>query len=71
MSSKYVGWCRLTNELVFDKFILNQPYLRDDMEVYRLKNGFWDLWSPEQQGYAITREEAVPDVVKLAMVMLE
>lgn len=71
MSAKRVGWCRLTNELVFDKCILNQPYIRDDMDVYVEDEGRWLHWTPETQGYGYVAPSNIPDVVKMAMVMLE
>lgn len=71
MSTKKVGWCRLTNELVLDVQILNVPYLRDDMDVYQNNGVQWLHWTPERQGFGYVRVEDIPEVVKLAMVMLE
>lgn len=70
MSIKKVGWCRLTEELVLDVQILNIPYLRDDMDVYRLQGKVWAVWTPESQGNSYINERDVPEVVKLAMMML-
>ena len=71
MSTKRVGWCRLTEQLVLDVQILNVPYLRDDMDVYVCDNNRWLHWTPETQGYGFIKNEDIPDVVKMAMVMLE
>lgn len=71
MATKRVGWCRLSEELVLDVQILNIPYLRDDMDVYQYDGHRWLHWTPEMQGYNGIRADAVPDVIKLAMVMLE
>lgn len=71
MSAKRVGWCRIENELVFDKDILNHPYIRDDMDVYLKHDGRWLRWAPESQGYDFVMDVDIPDVVKMAMVMLE
>lgn len=70
MSVKKVGWCRLTEGLVLDVQILNIPYLRDDMDVYKQHNDGWVLWTPETQGYKGVDVQEVPEVVKLAMMML-
>lgn len=71
MKTKRVGWCRLTEELVLDKDILNVPYLRDDMDVYVEDSGNWLRWTPEAQGYGYVPFSDIPEVIKLAMVMLE
>jgi hypothetical protein len=71
MSTKKVGWCRNTEELVLDVQILNIPYLRDDMDVYAYNNSvWWSCWTPETQGYHPIKDEDIPEVVKLAMMML-
>ncbi|AXC36487.1 hypothetical protein HOT57_gp43 [Pseudomonas phage phCDa] len=71
MSTKRVGWCRLTEELVLDVQILNIPYLRDDMDVYVCDENRWLCWAPEHQAYNVIDPTLVPDVIKMAMVMLE
>lgn len=71
MSLKKVGFCRETEELVLDVQILNIPYLRDDMDVYSWNGAMWLHWAPETQGYSFVKDADIPDVVKLAMVMLE
>jgi hypothetical protein len=70
MSTKKVGWCRITEELVLDVQILNVPYLRDDMDVYSFNGTHWHLWTPESQFSVITTKETVPEVVQVAMMML-
>lgn len=71
MSLKKVGFCRETEELVLGVQILNIPYLRDDMDVYAFHGSSWSLWTPETQGYSPVNKDNVPELVKLAMVMLE
>lgn len=71
MSLKKVGWCRLTDEIVLDKCIVNQPYVRDDMDVYSWNGAMWLHWTPETQGYSYVKDADIPDVVKMAMVILE
>ena len=71
MSTKRVGWCRLTEELVLDAPTLNIPYLRDNMDVYICDENRWMCWTPEKQGFSVINPAQVPDVIKLAMVMLE
>lgn len=70
MSTKKVGWCRLTEELVLDVEILDIPYLRDDMDVYSFNGTQWYVWTPERQGLALIIPELVPEVLKVAMMML-
>jgi hypothetical protein len=71
MSTKRLGWCRLTGELVLDAQILNIPYLRDDMDVYSHNGAMWLVWTPESQCYSYITLLNVPELIKLAMVMLE
>lgn len=71
MSLKKVGYCRETEELVLDVQILNIPYLRDDMDVYSFNGAMWLHWTPETQDYNYVKTDNIPDMVKLAMVMLE
>lgn len=66
-----MGFCRETEELVLDVQILNIPYLRDDMDVYSYNGRYWNLWTSETQVYSPADADNVPDLVKLAMVMLE
>lgn len=71
MSTKRVGWCRIKEELVLDQNILMIPYLQDDMDVYyQTKQGYWSRWTPETQHFAAIRQEEVPEMIQLAMVML-
>lgn len=70
MSTKKVGWCRNTEELVLDVQILSIPYLRDDMDVYAFNGAMWHIWSPERQGYVMVVPKLVPEVVQVAMMML-
>ena len=70
MSSKRVGWCRINQELVLDNAILNNPYVRDDMDVYVYYDNRWLHWTPENQGYNYVHIADIPDVVKVAMMML-
>lgn len=70
MSKKQVGWCRIKQELVLDPGIISMPWLQDDMDVYKLKNDAWMQWTPERQGWNWVETEDVPEVIKLAMMML-
>lgn len=71
MSTKKVGWCRLTEELVLDVEILDIPYLRDDMDVYAVDSrGYWSQWTPESQAFRYTKPSDIPEVVQIAMMML-
>jgi len=72
MSEKRVGWCRLTEELVLEGDELLIPYLRDDMDLYiKSSNGGWLIWTAETQSYSTAVLDNIPEVVKMAMVMLE
>jgi hypothetical protein len=70
MSIKKVGWCRLTEELVLDVQILNIPYLRDDMDVYSFNGAMWLHWAPERQAYNYIKDEDIPEVVRIAIMLL-
>lgn len=70
MSTKKVGWCRNSEELVLDVQILNIPYLRDDMDVYQFDGIQWLRWTPEQQGFGYIAPPDIPEVVQVAMMML-
>lgn len=70
MSTKKVGWCRLTEELVLDVEILDIPYLRDDMDVYQFNGNLWLHWTPERQGFDYIKDEDIPEVVRVAIMML-
>ena len=71
MKVRKVGWCRIKEELVLDADILNMPWLQDDMDVYTCdQKGYWTVWTPERQGYVMAAPVSVPEVIKLAMMML-
>jgi hypothetical protein len=70
VSIKKVGWCRNTQELVLDVQILNLPYLRDDMDVYSFNGAMRLHLTPEKQGYNYIKDEDIPEVVQVAMMML-
>lgn len=70
MSKKQVGWCRIKEELVLDKGIISMPWVQDDMDVYELNGTKWMKWTPERQGWEWINAETVPEVIKLAMLML-
>lgn len=71
MSTKRVGWCRIKEELVLDPVILELPFLQDDMDVYCLTaNAHWGHWTPETQCFITIKQDEVPEMIQLAMLML-
>lgn len=70
MSKKQVGWRGIKEELVLDPEIISMPWLQDDMDVYLFKSSGWMKWTPERQGWEWIDVETVPEVIKLAMMML-
>lgn len=71
MKDKRVGWCRIKEELVLEEDILLRPYLKDDMDVYMLTTeGHWGHWTPEGQYYNTIKQDEVPEMIQLAVLML-
>lgn len=71
MSTKTIGFCRVTQSLVTNSKVLDIPYLQDDMDVYKLTSGgWWSIWTPETQLYRLISEDEVPDLVKMGVLLL-